>query len=278
MLGSVIEAASRARLDQLHRLADHVGAPLASIAYRRRIVAKNLARAFPQADQEALTDAFYRSFAQVCVEVVRALAMEPAELRRRVAIDGAERLNDGGLLLMAHHGNLVWAVTALASGLRVPVSVVYKLPHLPAMRGLLLAIAERFDVDPVPVKALRKRLVAARQQQRVWTLVADQRPGDGCHATRLCGQRTAFHLGPERIARALKLSVYYLSCRRTAPGMYQCAVERIAEPPYGAEGCVVEAYAAKVQADIDHAPADWLWSHDRWRHASGSSRTPALKR
>ena len=54
--------------------------------------------------------------------------------------------------------------------------------------------------------------------------------------TRLCGRRTAFHLGPERIARALKRPVYYLSCRRSTPGMYHCTVERIAEPPFGANG------------------------------------------
>ena len=268
LLGSIIEAASRTRLETLHRLADHAGAPLASALYRRQMVAKNLAAAFPalpDAAREALAEDFYRGFAQVCMEVLRARSMSAAELRQRVTISGAAPLNDGGLLLMAHHGNLVWAVNALAGELEVPVSVVYKLPHLPIMRELLLAIAHRFGVDPVPVKELRKRLVAARQQARVWTLVADQRPGNSRHTVRFCGRETAFHAGPERIARALKVPVYYLSCRRTGPGAYRCAVDRIAEPPFGEPGSVVEAYAARVQAEIDRAPADWLWSHDRWR-------------
>ena len=271
MIGPIIQAASRQRLQALHLLANHVGAPLASVLYRRPLVDSNLAGAFPDATdarREALATGFYQAFAQVCVEVLRVRHMSPAELRQRVTFAGTAPLNDGGLLLMAHHGNLVWAVTALAGELEVPVSVVYKLPHLAAMRELLQAIAMRFNVDPVPVKELRQRLVATRQQTRVWTLVADQRPGEGCHATRLCGRRTAFHLGPERIARALKLPVYYLSCRRSTPGTYHCIVDRIAEPPFGASGSVVEAYAAKVQADIDHAPADWLWSHDRWRAQS----------
>ena len=205
LIGSIIQAASRQRLETLHHLANHVGAPLASALYRRPLVASNLAGAFPEATdahRQALAAGFYQAFAQVCVEVLRVRHMSPAELRQRVNFTGTAPLNDGGLLLMAHHGNLVWAVSALAGELEAPVSVVYKLPHLAAMRELLQAIAKRFNVDPVPVKELRQRLVATRQQTRVWTLVADQRPGEGCHDTRLCGRRTAFHLGrsasPER--------------------------------------------------------------------------------
>ena len=81
----------------------------------------------------------------------------------------------------------------------------------------------------------------------------------------LCGLRTAFFAGPERIARTFNWPVYYLSCRRVAPARYACSVEKIAEPPYADVGVVTERYAAKLQADIDDAPEDWLWSHDRWR-------------
>lgn len=272
MLDSIIRTGRKLPLERLHALAEHAGKPLAGMAYRRRLVAANLARAFPSTDVCSLVDDFYTAFAQVCVEVLHASSMDAAELRERVVFEGTEALNDrNAVLLMAHHGNLVWAVTGLALAISTPVSVVYKTPHVAAVGELLLAIAERFGVDPVPVKEVRRRLVASRRQCRVWTIVADQRPGKERHYAELCGQRTAFFTGPERIARTMRWPVYYLSCRRSAAGRYRCVVEKVAEPPFEHPGIVVERYAQKLQADIDHAPSDWLWSHDRWRPSATES-------
>ena len=268
MLEPFLRTARRMPLERLHWLAEDLAKPLASVAYRRRMVLANLARAFPEANARALAAQFYAALGQVCVETLKAEAMEAKELRDRVALDGAEALRGGkAVVAMAHHGNLVWAACALALAAGAPVSVVYKTPHVARMRQMIVAIAERFGVDLVPVKEVRARLVHSRHEARIWTIVADQRPGRSrCHAP-LCGRRTAFFTGPERIARALRWPVYYLSCRRAAPGRYRCAVDKIAEPPYREEpnGAVMERYAEKLQADIDHAPADWLWSHDRWR-------------
>ena len=266
MLDAIIRTASRMPLAGLHALARGV-APLARLGYRPRLVAANLARALPEADAKVLAKAFYGGFAATCVEVVRALSMSREELLARVGCHGEEVLRDGNaLLLMGHHANMIWAVLALASRIPAPVSIVYKPPHAPSMRDLLIALAARYGVDLVPVNAVRRQLVKKDAQQgRVWTLVADQRPGKDRHHAELFGRPTPFFLGPERIARAFDWPVYYLSCQRVAAGRYQCRVLPVATPPHGAPGRVIERYAQLLQADIDHAPADWLWSHDRWR-------------
>ena len=267
MLDSIIQTVSRMPLERLHVLAGDLE-PLARLAYRPRLVAENLARAFPHADAAALARRFYGDFAQVCVEVLRARAIGADELRARVRVTGEEALQCGNaLLLMGHHANLIWAIIGLASRIRAPMHVVYKPPHAPALRDLLLAIAKRFGVELVPVNEVRRKLVTGRQGGRVWTLVADQRPGADRHYAQLCGRRTAFYMGPGRIARALRWPVYYLSCQRVAPGRYACRVDKIADPPHRHPGAILERYADKLQADIDQAPADWLWSHDRWRGA-----------
>lgn len=254
-------------VERLHVLARDLE-PLVRRAYRPRLVAANLARAFPDADAAALARRFYGDLAQVCVEVLRARAMDTGELRARVRFRGEEALRCGNaLLLMGHHANMIWAIVALADRIGVPMRVVYKPPHAPALRQLLLTIAQRFGVELVPVNEVRRKLVTGRQGGRVWTLVADQRPGRDRHYAQLCGRRTAFYLGPDRIARALRWPVYYLSCQRAAPGHYVCRVDKIAEPPHDNPGAILERYAGKLQADIDRAPADWLWSHDRWRGA-----------
>ena len=264
-LPRLIEVASRLPVERLHQFGRDMR-PLLRRTYRPAVVVRNLGLAFPRADAQALADDFYTALAEASMEVLRALSMPPEELRERVTFEGEAALDDGrAILLLAHHGNLVWSLVALAGEIAAPISVVYKPPHLPAMGDLLVTIAARFGVATVPVKALRRQLVAQRQQRRVWTLVADQRPGRDRRMAQLCGRETAFYSGPARIARALKWPVYYLSCERIAPGRYHCRIVPVAEPPYGDDAEVIGRYAACVQADIDRAPADWLWSHDRWR-------------
>ena len=267
MLDAILRTVSRMPVERLHVLARDL-APLAGLGYRPRLVAANLARAFPEADAKALAREFYGRLAEECVEVVRMLAMGTEELLARVRCEGEEALREGNaVLLMAHHANMCWAVAALASRVPASVSVVHKPPHAPAMRKMLLAIAERFGVELVSVKDVRRRLLKkGAQRGRLWTLVADQRPGKDYHDVEFCGRQTPFFLGPERIARVLGWPVFYLSSERCQSGSYRCRVEKIAEPPYEEEvGVIVERYVAKLQADVDHAPADWLWSHDRWR-------------
>lgn len=265
-LPRLMERASQVPLEHLHRFG-HDLRPLLRLAYRRKTVAGNLARAMPDADIEALADGFYTALTEVGMEILRALSMSPDELRERVTFEGVEALERGkALLLLAHHGNLVWALIGLAQYLPVPVAAVYKPPHRQAMRELMVTIAHRFGVTPVPVNELKERLIRERRQRQVLALVADQRPGRReCRTVRLCGRETGFYAGPERIARMFKWPVYYLSCNRLAPGRYHCRIECVAAPPYARNPGVVQRYAELVQADIDRAPADWLWSHDRWR-------------
>ena len=265
MLDSILKTTSRWPLTRLHggvRLVE----PLMRATYRRKVVEDNLRRAFPDDDTAGLVREFYSGFCQAWVEVVRSLRMDAAELGERVTFEGAEALDDGNaLLLMAHHGNLIWAITALAGEIDAPVAIVYKPPHTPAVREHIMAVGERFGVTLVPVKDMRREFLKRRHERPVWTLVADQRPGGRDRQTvDFCGRRTAFHAGPGRLAMALKWPVYYLSCQRLGPGRYHCRIEKIADPPHD-RGSIVERYVAKLQADVNRAPADWLWSHKRWR-------------
>ncbi len=277
MLESILKTASRWPLRRLHRVA-RCSEPLMRMAYRRHVVDANLKYAFPDADSDTLARGFYAGASQTAVEIVRLLSMDRDELRERVTFEGTQALNEGNaVLLMAHHGNLIWAINALASVIEAPVFTVYKPPHVDAMNDLFLRLADRFGVTLVPANEIRGEVLKRRQVHPVWTLVADQRPGGrDRHSVRFCGRETAFFTGPERLARVMKWPAFYLSCQRIKPGHYHCRVEKIGDPPHD-RGAVVESYVAKLQADIDQAPADWLWSHERWRDERRSTSAPGVR-
>ena len=240
----------------------------AAVPSRRRVAERNLASAFPDTELRALIRRFYAASADLAMESIRLMSIPKAELGVRVRLEGAEALDEGGaLVLAAHHGNMLWAVGALADAVPAPVFVVYKPPHGDVLHRMLEAIGARFDGTLVPLREVRRTVLRCRQENGVLVLVADQQPGAAeRREVEFCGRRTAFFAGPDRIGRALDWPVYYLSCRRTGRGRYLCRVEKLCEPPYEEEDAgIVRRYAARLEADIQSAPEDWLWFHKRWK-------------
>ena len=241
----------------------------ALVSSRRRVAESNLAAAFPDAELPALMRRFYAASADLAMESIRLLSIPKAELGARVRLEGAEALDGGGaLLLAAHHGNMLWSVSALTEVVRAPLFVVYKPPHGAVMHRVLTAIGDRFRGTLVPLPEVRRNVLRCRQESGVLVLVADQQPGAAeRREVAFCGRRTGFFAGPDRIGRALGWPVYYLSCRRTGRGRYVCRVEKLCEPPYEEDDAgIVQRYAARLEADIRRAPEDWLWFHKRWKN------------
>ena len=236
---------------------------------RRRVAASNLAAVFPGAELRSLTRRFHAAAADVAMESVRLLTMPKAQLDARLRLEGVEALDGGkALVLAAHHGNMLWAVGALADAVHAPLFVVYKPPHGAVLHRMLNAIGGRFDSGTlVPLRDTRRQVLRCREERGVLVLVADQQPGAAeRREVEFCGRRTAFFAGPDRIGRALGWPVYYLSCRRTGRGRYVCRVEKLCEPPYEeGDAGIVRHYAARLEADIREAPEDWLWFHKRWK-------------
>ena len=195
-------------------------APLARAALpgRRRVAARNLAAVFPGAAPGPLKRRVYAAAADVAMESVRLMSMPKAELGARVRVEGAEALEGGGaLLLTAHHGNMLWAVSALTEAVGAPLFVVYKEPHGAVLHRMLNAIGDRFEGTLVPLRKTRREVLRCRQENGVLVLVADQRPGSAeRREVEFCGRRTPFFTG--RTASAARSAGRPITCPAGAPG------------------------------------------------------------
>jgi KDO2-lipid IV(A) lauroyltransferase len=96
--------------------------------------------------------------------------------------------------------------------------------------------------------------------------VADQEPttSEHKHWTRFLNRDTAFYMGPEEIARVTRFPVFFIAMRRTARGCYEMRIEPLSGRTLRS-GALTEAYARLVEQQIHAAPADWPWSHKRWK-------------
>lgn len=262
-------------------LAEHV------FRSRRAIIDMQLAACFPDRDARWITAtrrAFYRSFADVSVEIIKAATISPAEIDRRVVFDDVEvaraQLDAGQSIIVvtSHNCNWEWTLLKLSIGMGHPLHGTYK--PLKGRFGdrLMLTIRSRFGAEMIPARKLLMRVLRHRGPARVVGIVADQAPTSAAvrYFTRFLGLDTAFFLGPEAIARATGMPVYYLAMRREARGRYRVAfVPLAAAGEELAPGALIERYSAAVEALTLESVPDWLWNYRRWkvqRDAEGNPR------
>ncbi len=241
------------------------------------VVREHLAIAFPELEptaREAIVRDFYRGFAQIAVEVIKAARVPADSIRRRVSIAGLEgpraELDAGTpvLLVAAHQCNWEWMLLALALELGYPIDAAYKpLVDRWADREML-RLRSRFGSRLVPAQGLLGDILRRGKLPRAIAMVADQEPrtSEHKHWTRFLNRDTAFYVGAEEIARVTRFAVFFVGMRRTGRGRYALTIEPLAARRETlAPGELTERYVRRVEAQIRAAPADWPWSHKRWK-------------
>jgi Kdo2-lipid IVA lauroyltransferase/acyltransferase len=269
---------ARVPLGALYGLAGFVGwLTFRFFPYREQVIRENLSKAFPSFNEEQLREVmrrYYLGFAQMLMEIIKAVRMPEAELRRRVRIvnlDAPRALLGEGqsvLLVAAHQCNWEWMLLALSIELGYPVDAAYKPLVNEWAEREMKKLRTRFGSRLVPAKELLPDIIKRRDLVRAVAMVADQEPTTSEHKywTKFLGRDTAFYMGPEEIARVTHFPVFFIAMRRTARGYYEMEFQPLAaRAEAGRSGELTERYARLVEQQIHAAPPDWPWSHKRWK-------------
>jgi KDO2-lipid IV(A) lauroyltransferase len=247
------------------------------IPYRRHVVVANLKASFPEWDdatRERVIRDYYRGFADMLVEVMHSARLTPAELERRVKLLNPELVRNEVargkpvLLVAAHQCNWEWMLLAFSTQLGMPVDAAYKPLVDNWAEREMLKLRSRFGARLIPAQQLLGDIIQQRNRPRVIAMVADQEPvsSERKHWLKFLNRDTAFFLGGEEIVRATRYAAFFVRLKRVARGHY--AAEFV---PLAAAGEQLSAgeftgrYAKLVEEQIRAAPADWPWSHKRWK-------------
>lgn len=247
------------------------------VPYRRDVVIQNLSRSFPDmryGDIKAVSKAFYRSFTNNFVEIIKSLSISTEKQQRKLILSNFEvvdeQLNKGKSVITCtgHGGN--WEIFNIMPSMvkHVDSYAVYKPLRTAAVDKLFIKLRSRFGMKLVPSRMVARQFLSNKDKPSMYLFLADQCPkhADDKYETLFLHQKTHMFPGVEKLARSTNSAVVYIGVTEPSRGHYIAEFELICSD--GAETQEMEItrrYAQLLEQTIEKAPASWLWTHKRWK-------------
>lgn len=250
--------------------------------YRTAVVRTNLRKSFPEKSAEELRTierAFYRWFCDLVVETLKTLTITPAEVKRRVTVEGEGVLKTyfdarrSVVLVMGHWGNWELGGARFSQLGSHQLYVIYHPLQNRWFDGLVYHMRTRLGNKLYAMNDTMKGMLRDRGQVTATAFIADQTPPpERAFWTTFLHQDTPVFLGTEKIAARLGYPVIYVGIERVRRGRYVMRFEElVADPALKPEGEVTRLHTRRLEADIQRLPAYWLWTHRRWKHQRPNS-------
>ena len=135
----------------------------------------------------------------------------------------------------------------------------------------MLRLRTHLGAHLIPMKDTLRDFMRRKSIPRIISMLSDQTPprGEIQYWTTFLNQETAFYVGADKLSASFKYPVIFVGNRRVKRGHYEFKFEMLHDlvSPLGSEEFpITERYARKLEKWIQDNPADYLWSHRRWKH------------
>ncbi len=247
--------------------------------YRKKVILQNLQYAFPEKKSGeiwVIATAFYRHLANILIEGIKGLTMSKAEIQERFVYKNPEIFaplfehGESAILLGSHVGNWEWGVLSFPLSVKHEVVGIYKPLKNKRLDDYLNTLRKQWGLRLTSMAQVGRAVVQQKGKPTIFVLIADQTPSDIKHAhwVNFLNKDTPFLHGMDKLARQTGYPVFYFEIERVGQARYEvffsllCEANQIHE-----EGEVTRRYAAALERTIQQNPANWLWSHRRWKRA-----------
>lgn len=247
--------------------------------YRNEVIETNLSRSFPEkskAELKAIQKSFYRNFSDIIMESFKSLSISEKTLRKRFVLRNPEVFqelkdqNKGVIMVMGHHTNFEW--TAMSIPLLVPQNcyAVYHPLKNKRFNKLIVKIREQFGLKLFKMEDTYPFMLNNEDPAPLYVFMADQSPHRGKikYRTPFLNQDTPVHLGVENLSKKCDLAVVFIDIFRVKRGFYEVEAHLLFEDVQAtADKEVTDTHVKALEKLIQKDPANWLWSHKRWKYA-----------
>lgn len=246
------------------------------IRYRRKVVLDNLKIAFPEKsvkEREKIMKEFYHRFLDNFIETIKLLTISKKEMDKRficdfTVIDEVYRTGKKLQIHTAHFFNWEFAEASFSIHLPFKLLIVYMPIESKAIDKIFFKMRSRFGASLIPATSFSTGIARFKNQQTALALVADQNPGspEKAYWTNFFGRMTPIVTGPEKGSRIHDTAVVMAGFTRIKRGYYQSEITLLTtEPRSLPPGEITRKMMEYVEATIRKYPANYLWSHRRWK-------------
>lgn len=247
--------------------------------YRKDVVLKNLRSSFTEFSEEEIriiVKQSYRNLSDVFMEGIRAFTMTRKQIMARHHILNPEILDPyfeaekGVIVVTGHYGNWEWGTLSPALQTRFQNIAFYKPLKNKWMDKMVNRNRSRYGTILAPIRQTTNTFEAFKGKAVIYLMAADQSPSnrEAAYWANFLGRDTAFLHGPEKHARNNNYPVVFVAIRRVKRGFYELELTPLVEDPSKlADGEITRLFAEKLESLIREDPANWLWSHKRWKLA-----------
>jgi len=248
------------------------------VKYRKQVIDKNLTIAFPNKslqERKLIATKFYQNFTDSFIETIKLISISTAEFEKRFTsnVEVLNKLYETGQpvqIMAGHFFNWEFANWGVAKYGKYPFIAVYMPLSNPYINNIVLKMRERFGSIMIPATQFKTQFHKyATQGTYAMALAADQNPGNPMSAfwVNFLGRRTPFVKGPEKGAKlnnTAQVFAYFYSTKR---GYYHLQYEVMTTAPnYYKDGQLTTLYVKMLEEKIKQNPANYLWSHKRWKY------------
>jgi Kdo2-lipid IVA lauroyltransferase/acyltransferase len=247
--------------------------------YRKKVISQNLKNAFPEKsvkERNAIRKTFYAHFGQFLAEVIKMFSISKKAIRNRVNLKNEALIHQyyqegkDVILVLGHYGNWEWGLLATSIISEHETVGIYKPLSSTFWDKQIKALRSRFGATLVSMQDSGRYLLNKGAKPRIIGIVADQTPAKGelDYWITFLNQDTPVFIGTEKLAKKLNAPVVFVHIDRTTKGNYQMSFELIADNPRELpEGEITNLHTQLLEDKIKSNPAQWLWSHRRWKHS-----------
>ncbi|HTH32303.1 MAG TPA: lysophospholipid acyltransferase family protein, partial [Lacibacter sp.] len=173
------------------------------------------------------------------------------------------------LIVSGHYFNWEMANLGLGAVSKMPFVVVYMPIRNKGMEKIMYDLRRKTGVILVPATDFQNQVREHTKTQHALILVGDQSPGNPTKGywTNFFSKPAPFPRGPEMGARRNNNVVIYIDFYKVKRGYYKADLELLTQNASGyKEGQITRLIVDKIENSIRKRPANYLWSHRRWKH------------
>lgn len=247
--------------------------------YRKKIILKNLKTCFPEKSENeirSLLSPIYLNLTDNILEGIKAFTMSKKQIVKRHKIINPEIFDQfyankqSIIAVTGHYGNWEWGSISASLQSDFNMVALYKPLSNKLIDNFIRRSRERSGTVLASMFETAEAFEKYKDTPSTFLMAADQSPGrkyiKHAYWFNFLNRDTAFLHGPEKYAKNNNYAVMYVDIQRKKRGYYEIELSVLADNPKElVDGEITKRFAQKLESIIKQEPANWLWSHNRWK-------------